>query len=193
MKIAITVSMLLLLQPPWGQETKEQWKARMGTLAEVASELPENKSLGSYTRPAVVSVWYGETRFSHEVHKGNPGKWGSDKGRARCLGQVHESGLVPHARWEKLGGTDKAATRRCAEATLRILGSAHMVCRSRIRGKPTTARRDLARMFGLYGHGSRCVTGKREYERADVTLRLHREAQLAARQKQKKALQARGR
>jgi hypothetical protein len=190
MKIAITVAMLVMLQPPWGAETREQWKSRMKTVSRVANELPEDGGLGPYTRPAVIAVWHGETRFSHEVHKGNPGKWGSDKGRAKCMGQVHESGLVPHTRWASLGGTDKAATKRCAEATLQILSGAYMVCRSRIRGEPSTTRRDLARMFGLYGHGSRCITGKREYERADVTLRLYREARRDAKRSRQEASRA---
>ena len=178
----MTAAMLLALQPPWGAETPLEFRTRMAMLASVTNDLPDAKGLGTYTRPAVIAVWHGETRFDVEVHKGLPGRWGSDKGRARCLGQIHKSGLVPGAKWKQLAGLDRASTARCASATRRILYSAWTICRSRNSGRPTTIRRDLARMFGLYATGSRCQTGKREYSRADVAIRLRREAVLNEKQ-----------
>lgn len=76
---------------------------------------------------AVIALWHGETKFDEEVHRGLPGRYGSDKGKSKCFGQLKEGSLfwVPVAQrkqaWQDLAGKDLEATTRCAIATARQL------------------------------------------------------------------------
>lgn len=98
---------------------------------------------------AVLAHWYEESRFALEVHEGieHP-VWTQDKGRARCLGQLHV-GLVPEYEWQRLAGLDEAATRRCALWTARALTRMAGYCR----GKRTKLQDVLVPMFSGLGGG----------------------------------------
>ncbi len=139
----------LSLPAPWTKtpvETPEQYQARLDTIAKaIAIEAP-NK----LTAVTVLVVWYDESRFDRRIHAGEEHPiWTQDVGRARCLGQLHVSGLVPRAQWERLVGLDIDATRRCARATVRVLLAQRRLCRAR--GTP-----GLAQTLAAYASGVTC-------------------------------------
>lgn len=77
---------------------------------------------------AVLAHWYEESRLAYEIHAGiDHPIWDQDKGRARCMGQLHV-GLVPPQDWEGLAGLDEGATERCALWTARALTRMALYC-----------------------------------------------------------------
>jgi hypothetical protein len=155
--IEAILAVLLALPSPWyadgPPETREAYEARLGTIAEaIAAEVERGAVLSKRdAAAALVSIWYGESRFALEVHAGTRHPvWTQDDGRAVCMGQLHASGLVPPHEWTGLAGTSLVATRRCAAATLRVLLAQYRRCG-----------RDLARAFAAYGSGSSCQPTER--------------------------------
>ena len=122
------LGLVLLLAPARSvdpTETAPDYTTRLAVIAgsvlaeaELADSLLSTRELVA----ATLVVWHQETRYSRHVHAGGRGRWGSDNGRATCLGQLHRTSLAPD--WDTLAGLDVAATRRCAAATMRVL-SAH--------------------------------------------------------------------
>lgn len=99
---------------------------------------------------AVLETMYGESKLDAIIHAGGKHPvWTQDRGRARCLSQLHKSGQVPE--WSTLTGTDFAATKRCAAATMRVLHSAAWKCHTSI---STATASDMARVFAEYGAGT---------------------------------------
>lgn len=161
---------ILLWAPPWyppgeNPETLDTYRARLETIAEavaVESEAAARAGLGRRAlAAATLTVWYGETRFSYEVHVEGKSRWHQDWGKARCLGQLHVSGLVPKDEWELLVGGDLEATRRCARATMRVLAAQARYCSVKA---PTEW--SLARVFAAYGSGRGCAVTPQAKQRA---------------------------
>lgn len=156
----VLLTAILSWQAPWyppGQnpENPEEYRARLAIVAEaVALEAVQQKGGKFDTRAlaaATLTVWYGETRFAYEVHALGKSRWGQDVGRARCLGQIHQSRLVPQEEWELLVGADLESTRRCARATMRVL-----LAMSRYCSIDAANEANLARVFAAYGTGRGC-------------------------------------
>jgi hypothetical protein len=106
----------------------------------------------------------GESLFDVRVHAGEKHPvWTQDDGKAMCLGQIHVSGIVPESEWRTLAGTDLAATRRCARATMRLLIAHQRHCDARTKVPTPQA---IARVFASYGTGGQCTPTKRSLERA---------------------------
>ena len=143
--------------PPWyppekNPETLEQYKARLETIAEaVAPSVPWY--LGEKAMAAsVLTIWYGETRFAYEVLALGSSRWGQDVGKAKCMGQIHHNKIVTKDEWERLEGATLAATRRCANATMRMVRAMAHYCKVR-QLQPES----LARVFAAYGSGQGCA------------------------------------
>lgn len=132
-------------------ETPEQLDARLDRIhfavaAEAAAFARSTLLTPEQLAAATLVIWHGESRFGPIVHAGGVNEWGSDRGKARCLGQLHSSRLLPRAEWEQLGGTDTAATRRCARATMRVFNSMLWLCEG-----------DLTGAFSAYATGRGCA------------------------------------
>ena len=162
--------------PPWyppgkNPELPDQYRARLDTIAQaVAIEAAQVKKTRLDKRAlaaATLVIWYGETRFSHGVHVKGVSRWGQDRGKARCMGQIHVSGLVPKKEWDLLVGGDLEATRRCARATLRVLAAQSRYCGVR---RPTEA--GIAKVISAYGTGKGCRTTDQGKKRARRWARL---------------------
>src|SRR5262245_35429479 len=102
---ALLLSATLSLPAPWhpkGQaaETREEYEARVATIAEAVAVEARAARGWSWSATdlafAVMTVMYNESRFALSVHNGE--RLG-DHGRARCLAQIHTSGLVPKDEW----------------------------------------------------------------------------------------------
>lgn len=76
----------------------------------------------------IATQWH-ETKFAHDVHAGELGKWGSDDGRARCLGQLHVTDALPREVWERTAGTDLESTLLCSVEGMRVLQRYGRMCR----------------------------------------------------------------
>lgn len=154
--------------PPWyppgeNPETLEDYRARLDVIAEaVALEVPKVPwYLGDEAMAAaVLTIWYGETRFAHEVHALGQSRWGQDVGKAKCLGQIHHSRIVPKAEWERLEGATLSATRRCANATMRMVRAMAYQCKTR-QLQPSA----FAHIFAAYGSGRGCAVSEEAQSR----------------------------
>lgn len=166
----LLLAAILHWQAPWyppgeNPESREAYEARLAVLAEaVALEAAEHKTAALDTRAlaaATLTVWYGETRFSYEVHALGTSRWNQDIGKARCLGQLHQSRLVPKEEWDQLVGADLDSTRRCARATMRVL-----VAMSRYCSIGHANESSIATVFGAYGSGQGCGLTTKSTSRA---------------------------
>jgi hypothetical protein len=155
--------------PGHNPETPEQYRERLVMISEV---IADEASLAAAGKPvwefsngetvswtlgaqalaaAALTVWYGETKFSFDLHVHGKSRWGQDRGKAHCMGQLHVSKLVPKPEWESTVGATRAATRNCARATMRVL--AVHVQRCGVDGPTADA---FARVFFAYGSGQGC-------------------------------------
>ncbi len=166
----LLLAAILQWSPPWyppgeNPETQDAYNLRLATIAEAValeSETATNWSLGRRAlAAATLSVWYGETRFSYEVHALGQSRWHQDWGKAKCLGQIHASGLVPKQEWLHMVGADLASTRRCARATMRVLAAQARYCSVR-----SASQEGMARMFAAYGSGRGCGVTPQAKKRA---------------------------
>jgi hypothetical protein len=180
------LAVVLSLPAPWYQngknpETPEQYRERMETIATaIAVEAEANEHWRWDSRSlaaATLVIWYGESRFAVEVHSGSgQSRWGEDGGRARCFGQIHETGLVPKKDWEQLAGTDLESTRRCARATMKVLSVQGRHCGMQ-KDKPSMWA--VARMISAYGSGKGCAPTKQSTARARRWSKLMTRLQVA--------------
>lgn len=121
-------------------ETGEELEARVMMIAEEVERLPatvEEKAL-------VAATIHDESqRFHLSVHEGT--KRG-DRGRAWCLGQLHNQTWLPRAELELTVGTDREATRRCLMGAVQAYrgGGKKLVCSS------------LDRAIAMYATGRGC-------------------------------------
>lgn len=167
------LAIMLSLPAPWYQpgknpETPAEYRARLETIskaiaaeAEAADEWRwDTTSLAA----ATLVVWYRESRFALEVHNGSgTSRYGEDNGKARCFGQIHQTGLVPKEEWKQLTGVDLEATRRCARATMRVLTVQGRRCGMQ-ENKPNMW--SMARLLAAYGSGKSCAPTKDSTSRA---------------------------
>jgi hypothetical protein len=146
---AILAVLVAFPQSRYVAEDRYAFELRAETMAEaVASEARSVEEAA-----AVAVIWEREGGLDPLIHAGLPHPvLTSDHGRARCLGQVHSSGLVPRQEWATLAGTDLDATTRCAWATLRVLRSMAGMCT----GGQMLDRDGMARVFAAYG-GTGCA------------------------------------
>jgi hypothetical protein len=172
----LLLAAILQWNPQWyapehNPESNSDYQARLGIIAEaVALEAQQVGPTVLGTRElaaAALVVWYGETHFSYEVHALGQSRWSQDLGQARCLGQIHVSGLVPRADWDKLVGADLTSTRNCARATIRVLSAMARYC-----GVRAATRAGLERVFGAYGSGRGCAVSEQSRDRAQRWERL---------------------
>ena len=120
---------------------------------------------------ATLSLFWGESRLARGVHAGERTRWGSDLGRAKCLGQLHDTGVLEPGEWESLAGTDLESTRRCARATIRVLQRFARWCRY------DGTDESLARVYGAYGTGAGCKTTVQARRRVKILRRFERALQ----------------
>jgi hypothetical protein len=170
----ILLSIALSLPAPWyppgrNPETADEYRTRMDAISQaiaVEAEAAEGWRWDATSLAAVTLVtWYAESRFALEVHNGSgQSRFGEDQGRARCFGQLHQTGLVPKPEWQTLTGVDLEATRRCARATMRVLTSTGNRCGMK-ENKPNNMW-TVARMLAAYMSGKGCAPTKASTARA---------------------------
>lgn len=163
---------MLTLPPPWTQpgaeEPAEERRARLQTIAEaIAIETARRPEGWRWERMDLAALLLATTyeeghRWSADVHSG---RRTGDRGRARCLAQVHVSRLVSRAEWLASTGTDLEATRLCMRLATRVLAAA---------GKCVSPGRALdavqvARIVAAYGSGRDC-NPKRPFARSRARL-----------------------
>lgn len=174
MPLAETLLTIALTMPaPWyrpgkAPETPSEYNQRLETIATaIAAEAEaaedwrwDTESLAAVT----LVVWYRESRFALEVHNGSgKSRHGEDDGKARCFGQLHQTGYVPKDEWRNLTGTDLEATRRCARATMRVLAAQGKRCGMK-ENKPNLWA--MARTLAAYANGMSCAPTKASTARA---------------------------
>ncbi len=169
----ILLSVVLNLPAPWyhpgtNPETHDEYRDRLQTISEaIAIEAAAAEAWrwdATSLAAATLVVWYSESRFALEVHNGSGNsRYGEDAGRARCFGQLHQTGLVPKPEWDSLTGVDLEATRRCARATMRVLTVQGRRCGMQ-ENKPSMWA--VARMVAAYGSGKSCAPTKDSTARA---------------------------
>jgi hypothetical protein len=170
----ILLSIVLSLPSPWyrpghNPETVDEYRTRMEAISQaiaIEAEAAEGWRWDATSLAAVTLVtWYAESRFALEVHNGSgQSRFGEDQGRARCFGQLHQTGLVPKPEWQTLTGVDLEATRRCARATMRVLTSTGNRCGMK-ENKPNDMWA-VARLVAAYMSGKGCAPTKASTARA---------------------------
>lgn len=140
--------------PPKGhaQEPRAEYERRVTTVIDAALSVTHNPR----ELAAIVVVIKHESALDPWVHAGleHPNPFLSqDRGRARCLLQIHQNQHIGHDGWLALGGTDFDATRRCFAEGLRLLRSAAWMC---THSQMITVD-DMARVFSAYAGHSSCI------------------------------------
>jgi hypothetical protein len=152
-------------------EEREQYKQRLDgmttSLAVATKPYADGRAwTASELSLAMLMLWHGETLFDQRIHAGveHP-KWTQDAGKARCLGQIHISQLVPEEEWNRLVGTSEGATQLCADATARIWVAMARQCG--VWSGQRAERTKVAKVFAAYATGGNCTPGERDWARAD--------------------------
>jgi len=169
----ILLSIALSLPAPWyrpghNPETADEYRSRLESISQaIAMEAHAAEGWrwdATSLAAATLVVWYAESRFALEVHNGSGrSRHGEDDGRARCFGQLHQTGYVPKAEWDTLTGVDLEATRRCARATMRVLTAQGNRCGMKENQPNMWA---VARMVAGYMTGKACAPTKASTARA---------------------------
>jgi hypothetical protein len=170
----ILLSIALTLPAPWyrpghNPETPEEYRARLESISQaivLEAEAAEGWRWDTTSLAAATLVtWYAESRFALEVHNGSgQSRFGEDQGKARCFGQLHQTGYVPKPEWQSLTGVDLESTRRCARATMRVLTAQANRCGMK-ENKPNNMWA-VARMWAGYMTGRACGATKAATSRA---------------------------
>jgi len=145
-------------------ETAERRKERLAMVAEVVSEVASEGT--TQWRPddvaaLVLATWVDESALEYWVHAGGVSPLGNqDGGRARCLGQIQTwpgNTLLSPDEHRALVGVDRAATKRCAQATVEYYWAHRRCLRSRqpaaTRWKSALKPGELALLAAAYGKG----------------------------------------
>jgi hypothetical protein len=169
----VLLAIVLSLPPPWHKpganpESVDEYQARLETITQAIALEAEAAEGWRWDKQSLAAatlvVWYNESTFALEVHNGShSSRYKEDNGRARCLGQLHQTGFVPKPEWLSLVGTDLEATRRCARATMRVLTAQGNRCGMR-RNQPGMWA--VARMYAAYASGNSCAPTKSSTARA---------------------------
>lgn len=113
-----------------------------------------------------VTIMY-ESALEYFVHAGMPTHIGpQDGGRARCLGQVHKSGILDKAAWLATGGLDEEATARCVRAILGAFEYHRKRCRIRPEGGRLSEAQANVLFHGYWKGINPCVTHTKSAVRA---------------------------
>ncbi len=169
MELAPLLLWAVLMQ--WGpaethpDETRAQYRNRVATIVLEAQAVVWERYEDPDTRIAwlatLLALGYEESGAFHwKVHAGI-GDGIGDGERARCLGQVHASRLLPRDAWRATTGTDPESTRRCWAAVLRYMRGARGQC-----GGDQMTLATMSRAFALYGTGNSCEPTKWSVARA---------------------------
>lgn len=130
-------------------ETPEQREKRSKNIAQVVSEVDVAGPIPvPLLRKAVLVVWRRESGLAQDVHAGKPGRNGSDRGRAACMGQLHANRKLTRELWMATKGISLEATRLCARWTAKALQSAAATCRF------NGGRQAWRKVFRQYGTGN---------------------------------------
>jgi hypothetical protein len=170
----VLLSIALTLPAPWyrpghNPETPEEYRARLELVSQaiaMEAEAAEGWRWDSESLAAATLVtWFAESGFALEVHNGSRrSRYGEDQGKARCFGQLHQTGYVPKPEWESLTGVDLESTRRCARATMRVLTAQANRCGMK-ENKPNNMWA-VTRMWAGYMTGRACGAIKAATARA---------------------------
>lgn len=181
MKTAVIAAWLLaeatkMPLSPSPDETSLQVRTRLETIASSLAAAAKDQADGSgwtstELAAAALVLWNEESRFDARVHAGLPHPvWTQDQGRARCLGQLHQSALVPPDEWARLAGTDEDATLQCGRATIRVLTAQGRRCGVYLGVRADRNR--IAQVYAAYGSGGKCRPDDRAWQRADRWLKV---------------------
>jgi len=154
MSPAIVLTALLSLMPapsPKWNETQEQYLARAEVIAQAVADASDGKRQRAM---AILTVFWGESRFSPLIHAGTHR---GDGGHAICLGQ-HQQLTRTKEDWEALAGTDLEATTRCARATGDALVRSWHYCHG------LNPKFDYPEAFVLYGTGRTCRANESQWK-----------------------------
>lgn len=152
-------------------ETPEARDARLGTITSslaTASRAAADGQGWAWTEIAAWALiaWKEESQFDLRVHAGLPHPvWTSDVGRAKCMGQLHQSRIVPPEVWVTLAGTSEEATLQCARYTITVAIAQAKQCGvylGRRASKPA-----VAAVFAAYASGGNCKPDERAWYRAE--------------------------
>jgi hypothetical protein len=148
----VILSLLLTIQTPHESDTL----ARYATIA-MAVDAAGDEYNGPLSKRRLVALtlatMHGESRFAKSVHAGSVNSRGSDNGQARCLSQVHPTGLLDPGEYDSIVGTDYASTLACARVTARILQRFARWCLY------DGTDESIGRVISAYGTGRGCDTG----------------------------------
>jgi hypothetical protein len=183
--IALVLGATIVLHnvPP---ETPAQRTERREMIGAVVADVAVNNSTRFKPKQLaamVYTIWSHEAKFEYHVHAGERTHIGTqDMGKARCLGQIQTwkgNTLLTPQQWRDLAGLDRAATRRCADATARYLWEHAKRCLRR--GKPNAGRWgdplsnvEVALLFAAYGAGHCAPVGKSTRSRMSTYYRAAR-------------------
>jgi len=155
-------------------ETREGYLVRMEVIATELAGASRKVADGrgwtaSELAMAILTLWHEETRFDERIHAGTKHPvWHEDYGRAKCLGQLHASLIIPKEQWAELTGTDHGRTRLCADATVKVWTSMAKQCG--VWYGQRASRNAVAKTFAAYGSGGKCAPNDRAWARADKWL-----------------------
>lgn len=158
--------------PTWypegkGPETATDRQGRWTMITEVAwfqSDAHEAPWWTADKAALVLATWKFESALDYHVHGGEPSPIGdSDNGSSRCLGQIqHVKAWWTEEKWKALAGRSRAATQRCAEATLRVFWYHAERCKLRRDLRPAArwrgmlSREEVAILMAAYADGVSC-------------------------------------
>lgn len=167
------LSIVLAWQQPtvpkgYAQEPRPDYERRASIIVDAAVSVTRRPE-----ELAVLTVLVKhESALDPWVHAGleHPNPFLSqDRGRARCLLQIHENKHIGHDGWLALAGTDFDATRRCFAEGLRLLRGAAWMCT----GGQMISEDDVARILSAYA-GHACVPTASSMNRAQNWLQIVR-------------------
>lgn len=116
-------------------------------------------------------IWYSETLLDKRIQVGEQHPvWTQDHGLARCGMQLHVSGLVPQDVWERLAGPGIDPIHLCAQYGLRVVVAQARQCGVFIGFRANRDR--VAKTFASYASGGKCVPSDRDWQRADLWLKM---------------------
>lgn len=159
--------------PTWypaggGPETEQDRRERWTMVADVLSDLPQGTDLWPQDQTALVAtIWKFESSLDFHVHGGERSPIGhQDRGTSRCLGQIkHVKHWWTLKQWSELAGRDVESTKRCASATLKVIGYHLKRCKLRqelpeyARWRAPLTEGEAGILFNAYGTGSSCSEG----------------------------------
>lgn len=157
--VAAAVAIAHALAPDWSplvhtDEIEADYHARVTLIGEsawaVAGEYyAEQPWVRLHWARGLLVIVAGESHYRRAVHAGDVL---GDRGRARCLAQIHSIAAGGPEAWAATSGVDRPATERCLGAALRVLRGAVGAC-ARMLGRGAAPEAVLAGAVARYGSG----------------------------------------